>query len=257
MRAMPLVLLISALVVGCADPEAEDFTSPARLDKGLVLILPGVEGEGSLSHSIRQGLSDAGVDYALKVYQWGRPLPLLGLAFNQIDLSGNRAQGQKLARMIVEYQDAHPNRPVHLIGHSAGGGVVVFAAEALPPGRQIDGLVLLSASLSARYDLSKVAPHVKKGILNFHSGSDVVALMVITTAFGNVDGAHGGSAGAFGFDKPVAGLFEMAWTEEMGETTGNSGGHFDSADAEFVRSYIAPWVKAPLWPAVALADVKK
>jgi pimeloyl-ACP methyl ester carboxylesterase len=150
--------------------------------------------------------------------------------------------------MIVKYQDAHPDLPVYIVGHSGGGGVAVFAAEALPSGHKIDGLVLLSPSLSRGYDLSKALANSRNGLVNFYSRNDVGFLVVGTTVIGNVDGNHGPSAGAVGFSNTFSDLYQVPWSEDMA-SSGNEGGHLDTTVSTFVSQYVAPWVLARGWPA--------
>lgn len=227
-----------------------------RLANGLVIILPGIEGESYLNQNIRKGLLRGGVFRAMPIYAWGRPIPLAGVLLNQLDFIGNRLEGAKIARMIVKYQDEHPGRPVCLVGHSGGGGVAVFAAEGLPSDRQIDGLVLLSASINSAYDLTKALSRCKNGIVNFYNKSDTALLGVGTLVIGNVDGTHGPSAGLGGFawsrssdsdDKRSAyrKLYQVQVTRRM-----TSGGdpHASTTRRKFVSNYIVPWVLAPDWP---------
>lgn len=244
-----LRFLFAAVVLtaaaGCQRGNME-YMTPERLDRGLVVILPGIEGEGRFTHDIRRGLLRAGVDSGMMIYHWGRPIPGFGPLLNQMDVIGNRLAGERIAEFIVTYQDAHRDRPVHVIGHSGGGGVAVFAAEAMPEGRSLDGLVLLSASISRGHDLSKALAHCRKGAVNFYSGGDVALLGLATTVLGNVDGVRQPSAGLVGFDKKPQGLYQVPWSEDM-RHAGNSGRHDGATKPRFVSEYVAPWVQYP-WP---------
>jgi len=252
------ILLTTAALMpsaGCGNNSA--YVTPDRLANGLVIILPGIEGESELNHNIRRGLIRAGVHRALPIHPWGRPVPLAGVLLNQVDFLGNRLAGMQIANMIVQYQEAHPGRPVHIIGHSGGGGVAVFAAEALPEGKQVDGLILLSASISSAYDLTKALSHCRNGIVNFYNRQDTALLGIGTTVVGNVDGTHGPSAGLIGFDKPgpnaprakriaYSKLYQVALTSSM---TGGGDPHAVATRPEFVSRYVARWVISPTWPA--------
>ncbi|MDY6914383.1 MAG: hypothetical protein SVT52_08010, partial [Planctomycetota bacterium] len=198
-----LSLAVLWTTAGCTASGNVEFTTEARLDQGLVIILPGIEGESHMNHDIRRGLVAAGIYRALPIHLWGRPIPGVGMLLNQMDVIGNRLAGGQIAKMITAYQDSHPGRPVYLVGHSGGGGVAVFSAEALPPGRKVDGLVLLSASISKGYDLTKALGKCRNGIVNFYSEADVGFLVIGTIVAGNVDGVHGPAAGAVGFDWPT------------------------------------------------------
>jgi len=248
MRYLAILLSVSMLLAAGCTPSNEQYVTPARLDRGLVVILPGIEGEGLLSYQVRSGLLRGQVDSALRIYRWGRPVPLAGPLLNQMDVIGNRLAAERIAQMIVIYQDSHPGKPVYIVGHSGGGGVAVFTAESMPAGHKIDGLVLLSASISKGYDLTKALRGVRCGIVNFYSGGDVALLGVGTTLVGNVDGVRGPSAGLEGFDRHPAGLYEMPWNRQMARA-GNDGGHAGSTNPRFVRSYVAKWVLTDQWPA--------
>jgi pimeloyl-ACP methyl ester carboxylesterase len=264
MRPVVLSVLLSMAVLacGCSGSGNARFETTDRLSNGLIIILPGIEGESALNHQIRDGMVAGGVYRALPIYSWGRPVPIAGLLLNQMDFIGNRLEGRRIARMIAAYQDNYPGRPVYLIGHSGGGGVAVFAAEAMEEDRKIDGLVLLSASISSAYDLTKAMNHCRNGILNIYSKADVGFLIVGTTVAGNVDGIRGPAAGAISFDKPRANdkaekqqayqkLYEMELT---GEAAGGLGGaHASTTRSGFVATYVVPWVTSPTWPPPALA----
>jgi pimeloyl-ACP methyl ester carboxylesterase len=261
--AIPSVWLAAlVLACGCSNGGNTRFETADRLSSGLIIILPGIEGESPLNHQIRQGMVAAGVYRAMPIYSWGRPVPIAGPLLNQIDFIGNRLEGRRIARMIMSYQGNYPARPVHLIGHSGGGGVAVFAAEALPEDHKIDGLVLLSASISSAYDLTKAMSHCRNGILNIYTKADVGFLVVGTTVAGNVDGTRGPAAGAIGFDKLRPGdkiekhqaygkLYEM---ELAGEAAGGLGGaHASTTRSGFIATYVVPWITSATWPPPSLA----
>ena len=229
------------------------YMTDVRLDNGLVIILPGIEGESPYNHDIRRGLISAGLPSAIPIYNWGAPVPGLGMLINQTNFLGNRLAGVRIAKMITDYQDEHPDQPVFVIGHSGGGGVAVFTAEAMPKERQLDGLILLSASISKGYDLTKALSRCKSGIVNFYNKGDVGMLALGTTVMGNVDGVHGPSAGLGGFVKAnssdsaakrdaYARLFQV-------RIRGGSNPHAAATDPGFVRRRVAPWISSGIWPA--------
>ena len=175
------------------------------------------------------------------------------MLLNQMDFLGNRLAGLRIAKMIEQYQDDHPGAPVYIVGHSGGGGVAVFAAEGMSEGRQVDGLVLLSASIWAGYDLTKALGRCRNGIVNFYNKSDVGLLAIGTTITSNVDGMRGPSAGLNGFDAAKidkTGVYSKLYQVRM--TAGMTGGDAPHAAATrpgFVSLYVAPWVSDGSWPA--------
>ncbi len=244
---LAILAAASLTTVGCGVDQSSQYLSGIRKENGLVIILPGIEGESGFNHNIRTGLAAAGCFRAMPIYNWGLPIPGLGLLVNQSNVIGNRIAGSNIAKMVEKYQDAYPGRPVFLVGHSGGGGVAVFAAEGMSKGRQLDGLILLSASISADYNLTKAMSRCKNGIVNFYNRDDAGLLGVGTAIVGNVDGGHGASAGLTGFSKQYGKLHQVQVTKSM--TFSSGGGTHDAATRPgFVSRYVAPWVLSSVWP---------
>ena len=250
-----LTTLSTAIFCGCENNSA--FMRPEHLDAGLVVILPGIEGESGTNQSIRNGLVSAGIDHSLQIWHWGRPIPLAGMFFNQIDFIGNYLAAERLAQRIVKYQDEYPDRPVHIIGHSGGGGIAIFIASTMPKGREVTGVILLSASISSNHDITKALEHCSSGIVNFYNKNDGVLLGLMTTVLGNVGGAHGPSAGLMGFTLPKESasdekrlayqkLYQVPITGTM---VAGSAAHFAATQPSFVVSYVSPWIASSSWPA--------
>jgi len=252
MRHSPCVLPVVAAVLGALLPVMgcagnAEYMTEDRLNNGLVIILPGIEGHSQLNENIRSGLVASGVYRGMPIETWGRPLPLVGPLITQVDFLGNRLAGIRIAKIITDYQDKYPDRPVHIVGHSGGGGVAVFTAEAMPEGRKIDGLVLLSASISSAYDVKKALSHCRNGIVNFYNKGDAGVLGLATTVIGNVDGIHGPSAGLIGFDVFDRPGYEGLYQVKMVGVSEDS--HTTSTQVGFVSNFVTPWVLSSSWPA--------
>lgn len=244
---LPGLILLAGLT-GCADP-ADRYVTPQRLDRGMVYILPGIEGESQNNLNIRDGLIEAGTPYAVEIYKWGFPVPGLGLLVNQTNTPGNRKAAKRLANTVVEYETEYPGRPVYLIGHSGGGGVAVFTLEALadmPNAKPVEGAFLVSSSISADYDLTKALTMTRRGIANFSNPDDTALLGVGTAVFGNVDGGHGDSAGRTGFTRPYDRVFERHVTGSELGLTGDP--HTVLTNAELVSRSAPRWFNTNPWP---------
>jgi len=251
----PLMLaLVLMVVTGCGDNA--EFITEARLNEGMVVILPGVEGASGLNKDIRHGLAKAGIAQAMPIRDWGRPIPLLGLVINQVDFLGNRLAAQSIADSIMDYQDEYPGRPVYILGHSGGGGVAIFVTEDLDEDHRIEGVIVLSGSISSAYNLEKALSRTRRGIVNFYNRNDSALLAVATTVLGNVDGIHGPSAGLIGFDEPkdkdtdekkreYTKLYQVEMTSDM---LLRGGSHTAVTDPGFVSLHVAPWIYSPSWP---------
>ena len=238
------------------------FVTEARLSRGLVLVLPGIEGKSRYNRAIRDGLADGGVDCAIEIRDW-TACGYLTFFYNLRAEKRNRAEAAKIARTIEEYQDAHPGRPVTLVGQSGGGAMVAWVAEAMGPGRKVDGVIMLAAALSPEYRLDKALAKSRRGIVSFYSPWDWVFLGVGTGIFGTSDGSHTSAAGRVGFNAPPGGgsdgcygqLFQIKWNAEMIRHW-NLGGHVTSGTSPFVARYVAQLVKADKWDADSVAAIR-
>ena len=251
MKQTLLATLIIALAVvsGCDDMLNMDDTTPTMKDRGMVYILPGIQGVDSHYFNIRQGLRGAGLNCAIKIHPWGSQIPGIGMAINQTNTMADEEWGETIAREIAEYQEAYPGRRVYVIGHSGGGGVAVFVAESLatiPGAKPIDGVVMLEASLSSDYDVSTALTMLDDGIVNFHNPQDTALLGEGTAMFGNVDGGHGDSAGLKGLYTKSPKVFNVTVTPDMIDAFNDP--HFADTTAAFATRYIAPWILEKSWP---------
>ena len=255
-----LGLLTCEISGGCAVEPDTGVSAFGNRDKGLVIILPGIQGNGRINEDIRQALIGSGVECAIEIRQWGLLIPGAKLLVNQVNVPGNRQAGRKIAEQIADYQARQPERPVYLIGHSGGAGVGLFALEHLgriPGARPITGAVLLSASVSNNYDLTVALRQTREGIVNFYNDKDVALLGIGTTLLGNVDGGHRPSAGRAGFRLPdeedgaarrsaYAKLHQVKMTPEM--VYHGSDPHVVSTSRPFVAAYVAEWIMDQTWP---------
>ncbi len=254
-KIISLIILLAALA-GC---NSQPYVTPERLDRGLVIVLPGIEGRGPLNEAICRGLDAGGVDCAIELCDWTSALLSV---YNLRAESRNRRKAAKIARRIAVYQWDYPGRPVVLVGQSGGGAIAVWIAESLPAGHDLDGIIMIAPALSPKYMLDFPLERAKRGIINFYSGRDWVFLGMGTLIYGTMDGYHTASAGMMGFDVPEAGgrpkvydkLFQIGWQEKMART-GHTGGHLSSGTGRFVSNYVAPFVRMKQWNTELIAKV--
>jgi len=230
------------LIAGC---KSGNYATEERADKGLVVILPGIEGPSIYNESIRKGLYEGGVPFELEIYDWHPHEAGLWYLFNE---PAARRRAAEAAAHVADYMQAHPGEPVFIVGHSAGAGIAVFAAEVLGPSRRIDGIVLMGASLSPTYDLTK-ALEVSNYRMVSCSGSTDLFIWWMSVAAHNIDGTKGRAAGQEGFRLPKDAtperreaflhLEQIRWSPTM-ITKGNLGGHTGWASSHWVAANIAP-----------------
>lgn len=243
-----LSLLTLSGLSGCRLPEA--LREPRRLAFGRVLVLPGIEGGTVLSRNVALGLNDGGVRSAIENFDWTVGVPG-AFAYNLVNYERNQRVARELAGEIVRYRNAHPGRPIHIVGHSGGAGIIVFALESLPDDVVIDQAILLGVALSPDYNLAPALKHVS-AMISFYSRRDVALLQLGTTAAGTMDREHGVSAGAVGFTPPIGlapqerqlyatRLRQIGWNDRMSEF-GAPGTHIGWARRGFARKFLSPIV---------------
>ena len=222
---------------------------PERLDKGLILVLTGIEGHSFLNVSILCGLIDGGVEHAVDIVDWTTGKKFMYL-YHLRGWTRNNRVASELATRIHDYQNQYPGRPVWLVGHSGGGGMALLTAAALPEERQVTGIVLLAAAVSPTFDIRPAADRVIRGIWNYHSQLDWFFLVFGTTLLGTMDGQHVRAAGACGFrgrttDELVksGGLIQRPWQwRKLSQF--NPGDHFGCVHRVFVAEEIVPLIRA-------------
>jgi pimeloyl-ACP methyl ester carboxylesterase len=234
----------AAATVGCAQA---NYTAADRYERGLVVCLSGAGGMTGECDRIREGLNAGGVDRALEVFEWSQG----GVLEDQASVELNRRKAAELARRIDTYLSEHRGRPVHLVGLSAGTGLVVWAMEALANDDKITGAILLSSSLDTKYDLTRALERVTDHLYAFTSVADTILSLGVTMA-GTVDRGGTLAGGLVGFSPPDTApeqtrtlykerLTQIAWWPgDM--LLGHMGDHLGPTNPAFVRARIAPLI---------------
>jgi len=248
--AILLSLLALAFVAGCERPALPNHDE--RLPCGNLYYLDGAGGGTEFvnwCHGVRDGLLEAGYAGACEMFTWQTGLG--AVADQDVDVQYKRQKAGELAERIRGYRKGEPDAPVSLIGLSAGTAVAVFTAEAMADDCPLDAVVLLGASISANYDLTKALRHVRGKLYVFTSPNDgVLGLLMVAT--GTADRQPGAAAGVKGFVLPPGAneetrklyaekLVTIPWTREF-ERVGNFGHHLDNVNKDFIRNYVAPLV---------------
>ncbi len=237
-----------------------DLMAPERLDRGYVIVLPGIEGRSLLNRSIVRGLVSANIPYGIEIHDW--TYGPLAYFWNLRDRRRHRAQAEEIAAKLTRYRQAHPTAPVYLIGHSGGGAMTLFTLERLPDTVTISGGIMLMPAISPSYDVAPALAHTTRGLWNFSSWGDAVFVGLGTALCGTCDGKHRLSAGMVGFSSPrrtaddssrdgQPRLHEMPYRPAM-LRDGNLGGHFSPVNPRFVRRWVAPIVLGSEPPAARL-----
>jgi len=209
-----------------------------REEAGLIVILPGIEGCSSVNDSIARGLVEAGCRAAIRIEDWRRFRPWNPL--HLATLKHNQRQAERIGGVIGDYCRRYPGRPVHLIGHSAGAGMVLFVLESLHADFQVDSALLLAAAVSRHYSLEAATARIRGTLWNFYSPLDLPAVGLGTALFGTMDRRHAVSAGALGFVGCSNARVRQVCFRPAMLNHWNFGGHFGWTNALFVRERLAP-----------------
>lgn len=221
-------------------------------DKGLVLFVSGVLFFGIPwgRSAMPQGLRRAGFEGMIVWWPWQeqyRQFPTVGVLWD-CDLQAKHAA--KLAAVIAAYRQSHSDRPCHLIGCSAGGGLVAQVLEELAgthPGVMLDNVVLLGPALDPRTDLTALAEQTVRGRLsNFCSILDCLILGLGTSVFGTTDRRRGPSAGMVGMIHETPGKCENVFFRPWMIRHHRFGGHKSNLNRKFIATLVAPRLLKPV-----------
>jgi len=99
-----LLCIAPIFAVGCEDTLNAKYTTPELKQRGIIYILPGIQGVDYHYTNIREGLIGSGINCAIKIHPWGCQIPGINLIVNETDVTGDREWGGKIAQEIMLYQ---------------------------------------------------------------------------------------------------------------------------------------------------------
>lgn len=245
-----MMMILSYLGIFLVDKsQAADERRGKETPPGVVFVVGGVGGFDLLSSGAQAMLPKVGVKHEIRDFVWTHGK---GKYFR--DLQDHRHMHQKaqdLATQIRQIKEETPYRPVFLVGKSGGAGLVLAAAELLPPGT-LERIILLSAAVSTTYDLCPALRATKREIVSFYSIHDTFILGWGTTQFGTIDRFYAPSAGLKRFAVPehlnpperalYDRLVQIPWKPAM-IFEGYWGGHLGTSMPSFVAGEVGPWLQ--------------
>jgi hypothetical protein len=242
-RAGFFLLVASLATLANAAAPTTAPASQAAVSKAWLLHLPGIGGEHNVDRSLIHGLHDGGWPGSTEIYDWTENDP----GINALQAKErNMGEAKIVADQLLDEMRQDPGVEITLTSHSGGTGIAVWALEKLPPGKQIQTLVLLASALSPGYDLSLALSHVRGHAYVFYSEHDQVVLGVGTTMFGTIDGIKSEAAGLKGFKTPAdadpkayAKLVQVGYDKRW-MALANIGSHIGCMSRPFVEKVIAP-----------------
>lgn len=243
MTRREVLALLAAPSFAWAAPRPE----PTR--PGVVYVVEGVGGMEVFKLTADLGFGWAGLPHEIRSFSWSHGFGCFLRDLQDRDNVTNK--GAELAQEVLVLKRQEPARPVYLIGRSGGTGVVVRAAECLPPDT-LERMILLASALSPCHDLRPALTATRGGIVSYHSRADRLILDWGTRQFGTIDGVQSQAAGHVGFAVPreqrsadaqlYQRLVQIRWTPSM-MLAGNFGGHNGSLLPAFLASEVARWLR--------------
>jgi len=223
-------MLAAALAGGCG--------SDSRDRIGHIWYVDGVGNWGFGVDTVPNGLYAAGYKGHVDIFRWSVTLnPLLDQTMRIFARSG----GARLSGVVADQLRQYPDAPVDLIGLSAGTGVVIWAIEDLKGGQKVRNAVLLSSSLSNRYDLRRALGNMTGNLYVYYASRDPV-LDGPCRLVGTIDGQFDSAAGLVGMRGPGSNtgrVVNVGWRSEYSRL-GWTGNHTDSTAGPFIRQVVAP-----------------
>lgn len=220
--------------------------TPACSRRGLVIVLDGAGGFEAASRTMQKTAIECKIPLEVYGFHWTHGY--CRIFSDQIHVSHTRQQAQKLAALLLACRRQAPDRPIYLVGHSAGCGVVLLAAESLQP-NTLERIVLLAPAVSVKHDLRAALRSSCKGIDAFISSHDWFCLGIGIMLAGTTDRYWTtGAAGKIGF-QPIltcpedealyAKLRQYPWNPTL-MWTGHKGGHYGAYQPSFLRAFVFP-----------------
>ena len=249
-KRIVIVSLVAVLALGdsmsiLAQNRPRTRTNPTR---AIVIVVGGVGGWDPLPACSQIAFRRAGLEHEVREFVWTH-----GFGQWLKDLQDIRylvCKADELAQEIRRLYDEDPDRPIYLVAKSGCTGLALMAAERLPA-RTIRRIVLLSAAVSADYDLRSALRATQHEIVSFYSPHDSLVLDWGTRQFGTIDRVYTSSAGLRGFQIPsdfnegdrelYNRLVQVRWSPRM-IREGYMGGHAATSFPTFLRIEVVPWL---------------
>jgi pimeloyl-ACP methyl ester carboxylesterase len=213
--------------------------------RAIVLGVDGAGGFEAASRTLRDTVAKDNLPLEVQSFHWTHGY--CRIVSDQMHASHVRREGRRLADLVLRCRAESPDRPIYLVGHSAGCGVVLTAAESLPPDT-VERVVLLAPAVSVKHDLRPALACARLGIDVFYSAHDWVCLGLGVLVAGTTDRCWTLAAGKVGFRPIVHGpedeslltkLRQYPWDPSL-SWTGHKGGHYGPYQPGFLRVFVLP-----------------
>jgi pimeloyl-ACP methyl ester carboxylesterase len=251
MRLTKPIIMMLILLTGCQwmpNPFKNSKPTPTYWERyGKVYYLDGAGNLGFGKNTVPKALKSSGFRGDVENITWTSYTGPLG---DQMIRINARYRSEQMTQRIIDYRRRYPDKPIYIIGLSAGTGVGVWAVEQLPEGMRVDSMVLLGSSLSTNYDLTKCLKHVKNKVYVLSSPNDTI-LKTFIPVTGTIDGSYmvqpAGLAGMYPpdnlsqeeLDLYKEKVVNVPWHPTFARLD-NDGGHTAATRYRFLKYFIIP-----------------
>jgi pimeloyl-ACP methyl ester carboxylesterase len=238
-------VLLVLVCLFASSGQASAQNPPVNSSSDVVFVADGAGNYQMASKSLRGVVAETNCPLRVETFVWSHGSKKIFT--DQTDLAHARHQGLILAEKVWAYRQQHPTARIHLLGHSAGGMVVLSAAECLPP-EAIDHIVLLLPSVSSSYDLRPALRSIKGRLQVHYSSQDWLYLGLCTRLIGCVDGNHCDAGGRVGFPVRIDSASDVALLQRLVQLPwqpayrqlGNEGGHYGAYQPDYLKAIVLP-----------------
>jgi hypothetical protein len=249
-RAWGLFLLgtMALCSQGYGEEEAVSDAGPASARPGVVFVVGGIGMVDFVGPAAQWKFPRAGVPHEIRHFVWNHGFCRFFKDLQDIRFLMQKAE--ELAEEVRQVKEEDPDRPVYLIGKSAGAELVLATAERLPPG-SLERVILLSAAVAPDHDLRPALRATRKELISYYSRHDRLILSWGTSQFGTADRFYGPSAGCVGFliPSPLSAedqglynrLVQVPWNPGM-ILEGHLGTHLGTSMPGFLSAELTPWL---------------
>jgi pimeloyl-ACP methyl ester carboxylesterase len=213
---------------------------------GTIFLVGGINDIWLVATGWSRGLRTAGLPHRVIHYRWQQGLRATLTFADLWRTAHHRASAERFAKLIREQHREHCGEPIHVMAHSAGTAITVYALELLEECEAITSAILIGSGLSPRYDLTACLKRCRAGILSVQSWLDCFFLGLGTCLLGCCDRRFSPAAGMVGFKHPQGGHYEKLYTLRWHPRyvrQGWVGGHLSQASPWFISRTIADWVR--------------
>jgi pimeloyl-ACP methyl ester carboxylesterase len=242
-----LALLLAGVLapVGCRAVHSRPgpWTPPPVPPGPVVYVANGGGDFRCTTKALSKAIQDEQLDLCIVTVPWSHGYARV--IADQIDLDNMAEQGRHLAEAVLSRSGACGR--VCLVGHSAGCGIILAAADCLPPD-SVDRILLLAPSVHARYDLRPALRCAREGVDVYYSCKDTFCLG-LAVKFGQLLGGNCcPAAGLTGFEWEstcpedaalLARLRQYPWQPSL-RCCKHNGGHYGVYQQAFLRNFILP-----------------